>query len=161
MEGDMLSYQRILVPLDQSDQSETVFKQALGIAQANQGKLMLIHCIPLEQRITPYGSLYGEELLNISSLLREQLEREKSETQLWLTGYQEKAAQAGIQAEWDYKTGEAGYWIREIARTWPADLVVMGRRGLSGLKEMFLGSVSNYIVHHVPCSVLIVQGNNI
>jgi glycosyltransferase involved in cell wall biosynthesis len=41
---------------------------------------------------------------------------------------------------------------------WDADLVVMGRRGLSGIKEMFLGSVSNYIIHHVPCSVLIVQG---
>jgi nucleotide-binding universal stress UspA family protein len=133
-----MTYTKILVPLDQSSQSELVFKQAEAIAKSSQARLMLLHCIPLEQRITPYGNLYGEELLNLSSLLREQLE--------------------GIIAEWDYKTGEAGYWIREIAKSWDADLIVMGRRGLSGLKEVFLGSVSNYIIHHVDCSVLIVQG---
>ncbi len=33
----------------------------------------------------------------------------------------------------------------------------MGSRGLKGLKEMFLGSVSNYVTHHAPCSVLIVR----
>jgi nucleotide-binding universal stress UspA family protein len=33
----------------------------------------------------------------------------------------------------------------------------LGRRGLTGVAEMFLGSVSNYIVHHVGCSVLVVQ----
>ncbi|NEO65320.1 MAG: universal stress protein, partial [Moorea sp. SIO4G2] len=37
-------------------------------------------------------------------------------------------------------------------------LIVLGRRGLGGLKEMVLGSVSNYVVHHAPCSVLVVQG---
>ncbi|MGL5078438.1 MAG: universal stress protein, partial [Waterburya sp.] len=30
-------------------------------------------------------------------------------------------------------------------------------RGLKGLKEMFLGSVSNYVTHHAPCSVLILR----
>lgn len=153
-----MTYKKILVPVDRSPLSDTVFEEALAMAKANQGKLMLLHCIPLEQRITPYGNLYGEELLNISSLLREQLEKEKEETIQWLSVYQQKASEQGIEAEWDYKTGEAGYWIREMAKTWDADLVVMGRRGLSGVKEMFLGSVSNYIIHHVPCSILIVQG---
>jgi hypothetical protein len=30
---------------------------------------------------------------------------------------------------------------------------------LKGVKEMFVGSVSNYITHHSPCSVLIVRGD--
>jgi nucleotide-binding universal stress UspA family protein len=30
----------------------------------------------------------------------------------------------------------------------------MGRRGRTGLSELFLGSVSNYVTHHAPCSVL-------
>ena len=153
-----MTYKRILVPLDQSPQSQIVFEQGIAIAKSAQAKLMLLHCIPLEQRIAPYGSLYGEELLNLSSLFQEQMEKEKEETLQWLSVYQKQASEQGIEAEWDCKTGDAGYWIREIAKTWDADLVVMGRRGLSGIKEMFLGSVSNYIIHHVPCSVLIVQG---
>ena len=36
-------------------------------------------------------------------------------------------------------------------------MIVVGSRGLKGLKEMFLGSVSNYVTHHAPCSVLIVR----
>lgn len=42
------------------------------------------------------------------------------------------------------------------ARTGGYDLVVMGRRGLSTLKELFMGSVSHAVVHGTPCPVLIV-----
>ncbi|MEO0350033.1 MAG: universal stress protein, partial [Cyanobacteria bacterium P01_A01_bin.15] len=41
---------------------------------------------------------------------------------------------------------------------WNADLIMMGRRGRSGFSELLLGSVSNYVMHHAPCSVLTVQG---
>jgi nucleotide-binding universal stress UspA family protein len=44
-----------------------------------------------------------------------------------------------------------------MAKSWQADLIVLGRRGLKGISEIFLGSVSNYIVHQALCSVLIVQ----
>ena len=56
--------------------------------------------------------------------------------------------------------GDPGRWVRDLAQSWEADLVVLGRRGLTGVAEMFLGSVSNYIVHHVNCSVLVVQEPN-
>ncbi|MDB9482953.1 universal stress protein, partial [Dolichospermum circinale CS-537/05] len=36
-------------------------------------------------------------------------------------------------------------------------LIMMGRRGRSGLAEFFLGSQSNYVLHHAPCSVQIVH----
>lgn len=39
------------------------------------------------------------------------------------------------------------------------DLVVVGRRGLSGISEILMGSVSSYVVHHVSCDVLIVQAD--
>jgi nucleotide-binding universal stress UspA family protein len=44
-----------------------------------------------------------------------------------------------------------------MARSWPADLIVIGRRGRTGLKEALMGSVSNYVVHHAPCTVMVVQ----
>ena len=47
--------------------------------------------------------------------------------------------------------------ICNAAISWQADLIIMGRRGRTGLSELFLGSVSNYVLHHAPCAVLVVQ----
>ncbi len=47
--------------------------------------------------------------------------------------------------------------ICSLARTWNADLVVVGRRGLSRVNELLRNSVSNYILHHAACPVLVVH----
>ncbi len=39
-----------------------------------------------------------------------------------------------------------------------ADLVVTGRRGLSGLAGLVQGSVSHLLIHHAPCAVAVVPG---
>jgi nucleotide-binding universal stress UspA family protein len=155
-----MGYNRILVALDRSLHSQTVFEQALEIAKQDSASLMLFHCLPLEsQGISPYGNLFGEDLLNFSQVLREHLEKETEEVHQWLAGYCQRSTEQGVSTEWDWKIGNAGSWICEFAHTWNADLVVLGRRGRRGLAEMFLGSVSNYVVHHVACSVLVVQGS--
>ena len=149
-------YQKILTPLDFSPGSEMLFNQALEIAQQNQASLMLLHCISSESYL-PYGSFVGESWVDVSAMLSEHLEREKEQTIEKLSNYAQKAQSKGVQVEWDWKVGEAGMWIRKMSETWQPDLIVLGRRGLRGLPEILLGSVSNYVVHHVACSVLIVQ----
>jgi nucleotide-binding universal stress UspA family protein len=47
--------------------------------------------------------------------------------------------------------------ILEIAREWPADLIVMGSHGHRGFTRFLLGSVSEAVVSHAPCSVEIVK----
>ena len=47
--------------------------------------------------------------------------------------------------------------ISAAARDVKADLIVMGRRGMSGFQSFLLGSVSDGVVHHAHCPVLIVQ----
>lgn len=156
-----MTYQKILVALDNSPHREEVFTKSLEIAKQDGAALMLFHCLPVEHSITPYSNLYGEELLNLSPVLREKLEQEKHDIEQWLTQYCQIAKEQGIEAEWTWKMGEAGFLIEELATSWHADLVIMGRRGISGIKELILGSVSSYVVHHVHCSVLIVQGKDL
>ena len=67
------------------------------------------------------------------------------------------AIAAGLQTEFSQITGQPSSTICEFARSCQADAIVIGRRGRSGLQEMFLGSVSNYVVHHAPCSIMLVQ----
>ena len=47
--------------------------------------------------------------------------------------------------------------IVEEAEKWGADLIVVGSHGYGFWERMFLGSVSNAVVHHAPCSVLVVR----
>jgi nucleotide-binding universal stress UspA family protein len=90
--------------------------------------------------------------------MQEKMRKETDETQKWLAGYCQKATDEGVATEWTCKIGEAGSAIRDLVNSWDADLVVIGRRGRRGLTEVLLGSVSNHVVHHVRCSVLVVQG---
>ncbi|MCS7005949.1 MAG: universal stress protein [Thermoleophilia bacterium] len=54
--------------------------------------------------------------------------------------------------------GGAGEAIEEAARE--ADLVVVGSRGRSGLTAALLGSVSQHVLHHVACPVVVVKGTS-
>ena len=52
--------------------------------------------------------------------------------------------------------GNAEQEIVEIARSWGADLIVVGSHG-RGFWGRMLGSVSDAVIHHAPCSVLVVR----
>jgi nucleotide-binding universal stress UspA family protein len=153
-----MTYSKILVALDRSDLGDMVFQQALDIAKQGQSQLLLVHCVPIESQVlSPYPSFYSEEMISFSQLVQDRLKKETEEVQQWLADYDKIAADQGIACESKWKMGDPGRWIRDLAHSWEADLIVLGRRGLTGVAEMFLGSVSNYIVHHVNCSVLVVQ----
>ncbi|WP_235111848.1 universal stress protein [Acaryochloris sp. 'Moss Beach'] len=58
------------------------------------------------------------------------------------------------------KFGNPRQEICDFAKEWNADLILMGSRGHSGVKELVLGSISNYVVHHALCSVMVVRTPN-
>lgn len=154
-----MTYKQILVALDGSPQTETVFETALDIARNNEANLMLFHCLPYENPdVASYSDLYGQNLANFSQVMQEQITEQTEKIREWLAAYSDRAIQAEVETEWDWKMGDPGKWIDSVARDWDADLVVVGRRGRRGITEILLGSVSNYVLHRVPCSVLIVQG---
>jgi nucleotide-binding universal stress UspA family protein len=156
-------FNKIFVALDRSPQAPIVFEQALGLAQAGMTQLMLFHCLDweTEQRANPLLGIGTLADVNASGTLyklhHESLQKDIAEVGDWLKTYRQEAASKNIPTEIDCKIGIPSSSICDRAKKWGADLIVLGRRGNSGLAELLLGSVSNYVVHHAHCSVSIVQ----
>jgi len=162
-----MKFKRILVAIDLSPMATTVFDQALELAKKEGANLKLFHCLSwraLEQdTLLMVGAQVSYTVALDDELRRRRQKRLQEETQntrAWLQNCCKKAAEQGVSAEFDYNVGAPGSLICGAARNWGADLIVLGRRGLRGLTEVWLGSVSNHVVHHAPCSVLVVQGEN-
>ncbi|MGB5631602.1 MAG: universal stress protein [Waterburya sp.] len=157
-----MAFNRILVPLVRSELTAAVFKKALKLAQDNNSKLMLFHSVDWDmgEHFGSFNEIEAEVDFSGAYIQaqQERLQQELQQSKDWLQTYVEQAEVIGIPTESKCEVGHPGSLIRDLAKNWNADLIVMGRRGLSSLQEVFLGSVSNYILHHAPCSVLIVHG---
>lgn len=159
-----ITTQRILVALDQDNTQTSVFQKAQELAQTLKSQLMLCHCLttlPAESAtmmdtasIGVYSAPYTHQLVERS---QELMAEKRQKTLNWLRGLHDQLTELGLTVEFDARAGESGRYICDLASSWQADLVIMGRRGRSGLTEILMGSVSNYVLHHAPCSVLVVQ----
>jgi nucleotide-binding universal stress UspA family protein len=67
------------------------------------------------------------------------------------------AVSKGIEVETHAREGEPAEVIIDIANQEQADLIVVGSRGLTGIKRYLLGSVSSKVSEHAPCNVMIVR----
>lgn len=153
---------KILVAADYSAANQAVFDQAMSLAKNTGATLMIMHVLaedelnfPLIQGFTDYPVLDDYDY----ELSKKMFEDDRQRGIDFLKGKVQEAQAKGVNTESIQLTGNPGRVICEFASTWSADLILVGSRGLKGLKEMFLGSVSNYITHHAPCSVLIVRND--
>ncbi len=137
---------KILVALDLLDANKSVFETAVFLAQTTHAKLILLQIIPL--------ALLDESLSSVYEEPWQKFKQRRLEALRLLT---QEATTAGVNVEFTQDFGNPGRTICHFAQTCSADLILVGSRGLTGAKEMFLGSVSNYVTHHAPCSVLIVR----
>lgn len=161
--GGYMFINKILVALDNSDMGKQVFEQALSLAKVTKAHLMLLHVLTVEEEGSPYIPIYpgfdyysGVRSQSIE-LYQKQWDAFKVAGIQMLQSFCAQATIAGVNTEFTQNAGSPGRCICDLTLNWGADLIVMGRRGHSGLKELLLGSVSNYVLHHAPCSVHIVN----
>ena len=144
------TYQTILVGIDGSDQANAAFEKALDVVKRNQGKLIVTHVIE--------GQMYST-LMGFSSLNNELIDQEKADAQSLLDSCKCKAQQAGVKKiEVVLTYGIAKEVIaKELPQKYAVDLIMVGQSGLNAVERMMIGSVSNYIIRHASCDVLIVR----
>lgn len=71
--------------------------------------------------------------------------------------YRDKLATAGFQVEEATRLGRPANEILALAKRKKVDLIVTGAKGIGAISRALLGSVSTRVVHHAPCSVLVVR----
>lgn len=170
-------FKKILVALDRSLQAASVVDFALSIAQPKVSEVLLLHFIDWQiQDVSPwigFGTLYDvnlsrAQLIGQDSPLattsydrsRQRLQKEVETSQDWLETLTKKAQKRkNLIYQYECRIGNCNLGIGDRAKEWGADLIVIGRRGHRNISEILLGSVSNYVIHHAPCSVMVVQGS--
>ncbi|MGL5836118.1 MAG: universal stress protein [Waterburya sp.] len=156
-------FKKILVALDRSSEAAAVLNSALSVAQPETTEMLLVHFIDWQmQDVSPWigmGTLYDIDLSGERyGWNRQGLQAEVEIASDWLQAIAEKAKELGVNCKYECHVGNCNLGIIDRAKNWRADVIVLGRRGHKNISEMFLGSVSNYVIHHAPCSVFVVQG---
>jgi nucleotide-binding universal stress UspA family protein len=159
-------FNRILVALDYSDRSRQALAEAIDLAKQVHAEMMLLHVLSTLDKgypndiyypITDIGYTNSALYEEIIQRYTQQLQQFEQDNLKILQSLTQEVEAAGIKVHWTQVFGEASSEICQAAQHWHADLIVMGRRGRSGLREALMGSVSNYVVHHAPCTVMVVQ----
>lgn len=150
-------YQRILVPIDRSENSQVVLDEVKNLATATGARVCLVKIIDTTQFADGPDELLHEILLNDDERLHE---ARRESLRQYLIDSAAILTAAGIQTETRLveKYGEGiAHAILKEADEWQADLLVMGTHGRSGLFHLLMGSVAEGVVRHANTPVLLVK----
>ena len=141
---------RILLATDGSEEADLAALRAVELAQKTDSELHVVHVGVLPTFLESYpGTLgyYGK--------LYEQIE-EQSRERLRELSWRVKVA-GGTVAGTHLRMGAVDLEVVALAKELRADLIVMGCRGLGGVRRALMGSVSDSVVRHAHCPVLVVR----
>lgn len=147
-------YGNIVVGTDGSDTAKIAVAHAIALAQAGGGTVHVVHAyqnVSLGMAAIAAGT--GGPAVDLDRL-NSGLEGHAAEVVAEVVADCERG---GVRVEPHIVSGEPADALVTIAEKVGADLVVVGNRGMSGMKRFMLGSVPNRISHHCPCSLLIVD----
>jgi nucleotide-binding universal stress UspA family protein len=154
---------QILAAVDFSKNTEAVLKQAATLAKAMDAKLWILHAASDETQAMAYEATqftgYAPELVNMPGdvqlardLSAEEFKREHQQ----LLAMSSSLRETGIDAQALLLKGNAASLILEKAEDLAIEIILLGSHGHGMLHKALLGSVSEAIIRHAKCNVMIV-----
>jgi nucleotide-binding universal stress UspA family protein len=143
------TFSKILVAIDGSDHAEKAFRHAMTLAQKFDSKVIVVHVMSPPAAGGGMGNFPMQEVV-----------RAAFDSAQILTSKFSLIAQQEFGLAVETITAKGGAVADEILKAADSnkvDLIVMGSRGLSGFKELVLGSVSSAVVHRAKVPVLTVK----
>lgn len=138
-----VGFKKVFVATDGSKYSEAAEKKAIDFAKSYGGEITAISVVDVPPEF------YAESPKTVESLINN------------AKGYVEKVKKdaeiSGVKAETYVGEGEAYRVITDMARKLGAGVIVMGSHGRTGLKRLLMGSVTEKVIGHTSCPVLVVK----
>jgi len=154
-------FEKILVPLDGSEHSLRALTAAIQIAKKFSGKITLIHVYSVAVRpvIMPEPTTLSPPMVPIMTPeeISKAVEGARKAGTVLLADAEQRVKSEGIRVETVLKEGQTVHEIIKAAEEGTFDLIVMGARGISKIREMLLGSVSDGVIRNAHCPVLVVK----
>ena len=138
---------QILVPIDFSDCAKKALQYALPLAKEHRAALTLLYVVPPAYGAGEYG---GIDYAQLEASMREGGEKELARLTV-------DEVRGEVSADALVRVGSPAVNIIEVARSLPADLIVISTHGRTGLKHVLLGSVAEQVVQRAPCPVFVVR----
>lgn len=138
-------YENILVAVDESEQAQKAFQEAVAIAKRNHGKLTVC-------AVADTSNLWGDGY-GVADVLVAQKDAAQMVMEVLVDSYGEDLEIEKILA--------VGSPKEIIAKDLPSknhyDLIVIGATGKGALERVFIGSTTNFVVGRAPCNVMVVR----
>lgn len=146
---------KVLFPTDGGKQSNAAIQaiERLALSEGDEIKVISVVDMALPMAIDIYGG-FLPDTSDIEKSARENAAKTVAETAEKLKAYTDSGR---VTISTDILFGSPDSRIVETAEEWRADLIVVGSHGYSRWERLLLGSVSDSVVHHAPCSVLVVR----
>lgn len=136
-------YKRILVPIDGSESAWKALDYAILLGEKFQAELMVTH-------VEPYYGL----AVPLAPILRPDVERGEHKL---LIAAKKRLENYPYGVTSKLELGHPAERILSLAEAWGADLIIIGRRGLSNIQGFLMGSVSNAVLQYAHIPVLVVK----
>lgn len=138
--------QHILVPVDGSEQSKRALEKAVYLAVKCGSRLTLLTVVDMNKEINSF------EQVSTGGYIPGELKEKGYQILLKLM----PLIPDSVQSDAVVQIGDPAQNIVAYSEEHDVDLIVIGNRGLSGLKKILLGSVSNYVLlrSHVPILIM-------
>ncbi|XP_046555557.1 universal stress protein in QAH/OAS sulfhydrylase 3'region-like isoform X4 [Haliotis rubra] len=138
----------VVIAIDDSEFSEYAFDFYVQQVHRPGDNITLVHC-------SEYASLIHAPLLTDPVVVAELIKEEEVKVKHLVDKYSEKMKKIHVRGKVKQMTGKVGEAIIEAAKGENAAMIVVGTRGMGKMRRTFLGSVSDYCLHHSPVPVLV------
>ena len=142
---------KILLAIDQSNCAQAALQSVVTRPWPSGTEIRVLHVVE------PPSLLMGREMTGNDPEFEAVWKALREQAKALVSKATEKLRGAGLNASTALVEGDPKSQIIDVANDWRADLIVLGSHGWKGLYRFMMGSVSEAVVRHAPCSVEIVR----
>jgi nucleotide-binding universal stress UspA family protein len=141
--GTKIGWKNILLATDGSKYSAFATEKAIDFARSYGGRLTAVSVVDVPDELFAEAPFLVDDLVDKAKGYVEMVKK--------------KADDSGVPTQTLVREGESYQSIIKIATEGNADMIVMGSHGRTGLKRLLMGSVTEKVIGHAPCPVLVVK----